>query len=267
MSRMNWKLSKPSLAIVLTSALALALLAIVVLASACGDDDDDGNASSFSQGDPVVCDRLASDSYKWTFFHQFTTDAPEIAPTDVAQGPGDAEFKQEVSGEVEDNDSYLAQISNEFPPGPPTEYGVVKDNGRSWAQRPTEWQEEDVSDGQPGTIIPHLPFTLCQAIAQDIDTAAEAQTEDIGGIASLRYDYAPLVSDFPERSQDITPQSDIAILVNEFNGSVWVADGGGYITKMELTGTGTYEDGTVLNVTYRYEVSDMGGEIDVDPPI
>jgi hypothetical protein len=246
--------------------LLLVVAALAVVAAACGDDDDD-NAASFSEGDPVVCDQLANDSYRYTFVYQFTTDSPEPKPTNVVQGPTDAQFTQQITGTVEDNDSFMADISNEFGGGP-TVYGVVKDNGRSWFERSADqWTEEELPEGRGGTVIPMLPVNLCIAIAPDIDTSAGGVSEDVGGIDSLRYDVAPLTSDFPDRSQDFGPQSDVAALINDFNGSVWVAESGGYISKMELTGTGTYPDGTVLDIRITYEISDVGSEIDVDPPI
>jgi hypothetical protein len=244
----------------------LVTVASLAIVSACGGDDDD--AVSFESGGPVICDRLETDSYTYIVDVEFTTESPEPKPTGVRQGPPSGSFTQHIEGQVEDSDSFMGDIVNDDASASRTEYSVVVDNGRSW-WNPTGWQEQPSRDGRPGVSVPHLPLTLCQSLAQDIDTSLAAESEEVNGIKSLRFDASPLSTDFPDRSPDgpFGAGSDVAVLVNEFNGAVWVAERGGYINKLELSGTGQYEDGTVLNVSIRYEISEMGADIDVDPPI
>jgi hypothetical protein len=242
--------------------LSTAAALLILTSAACGDDDD--QATAFDAGNPVVCDTLANQPYTYTSTFQFLTGAPEVRPTDVMPGPDTAQFKQEVDGAHEDADSYEGTVVasdyyREYPA-----IIAVYDDGGAWSSVDGEWEERDLVASP--NMIPQRPVNLCAAIAPDVDTTWDSEREDVNGISSHRFDVTDFVSDFPDRSPGVGPTSDISQLVNEFDGSIWVADNGSYITKVDLAGSGTYPDGTVLNVAFVYEITEMDADVDISPP-
>jgi hypothetical protein len=246
-------------------ALLSAPAALLVLAStACGGDDDD-EATAFDAGSPVVCDTLSNESYTYNAMFQFTVEAPEVRPTGVPPGPESTQFTQDIAGEHEDADSFKATTvaSDTFREYPAV--SAVYDDGRVWTSNPTGWTEQPPRE-RLGDNIPYRPVDVCTALAPDIDTTWDTESEEINGVDSHRFDVEGLVSDFPDRSPGLGGGADIAQLVNEFDGSIWVAEDGAYVTKMELTGSGTYPDGTALSVIFAYEITEMDADIDIAPP-
>lgn len=239
-----------------------------VAASACGGDDDGGVA--FTPG-TVVCDALANTSYRYNASVHFVVDAaPTPTPEGVVPGPGAADIAQVILGAVEDADSYQAEMTfNQAGASAPTTTGAIHDDGKAWLQSGGRWTPQ-VTEGssRPVELIPYLPKTLCAALAPDVDAMApDHASEDVNGVPSQRFDYALLTSDFPDRSPDFGGSSDVGSMINVFSGSVWVANDGNFISKMQMSGQGRYADGSVLHFEISYEVSDWGSDVKVEPPL
>lgn len=241
--------------------LAVPFLGIVL--AACG-----GGTSSVGpvyEGGPVVCDALESSSYTYTLDTGFDIDNPDIvpAPTGVSRGPPDTTFATNVEAEVEDGERISATITNGDGFSTTTFASIVADGGvylqfgsRGWEKQPAD---------RPLELIPYRILGLCNAIAPDLDLDSLTGTLD-ESIASQKFEIGSLVMDFPSRTRDLVG-GDVDALIEVFDVTVWVALNGSYISKVELSGTGFYGDGTSLAFHLSYEISDVGGNVSVDPPI
>jgi hypothetical protein len=241
--------------------------ALVALATfACGGDDDDDVA--FTPG-TVDCDTLINGSYRYNVSIHYIVD-PSPTPLPSGAGPGHpaVDLRQELVGSVEDADSFAAEMTF-IDRSVASTTGAMHDDGRGWLQSGGRWTEQVASAERPvGDLVPYLPKNFCQALAPDIDTTvSDRESEDVNGIRSQRFNYTDFVTDFPDRTPDFGGGSDVGVLINEFDGSVWVANNGNFISKIDMSGEGTYPDGAVMHFSIAYEISDLGADINLEPPI
>ena len=242
--------------------LTIPLLGLLILA-ACG-----GGASSVGptyKGGPVVCDALEAASYTYTLDAAFDVDNPDIVPppADVRLGPPDGHFSTHVEAEVEDGDRFRATITNEDG-GSSTTFDAIVTSDRVYSRFGSgEWATLGFSEGASNPI-PYQIASLCKAVASDLDLDSLTGTTD-EAIASQKFEIDSLAMDFPARIDELRG-GDVDVLIGAYDVTVWVAQEGSYISKVDLSGTGFYEDGTSLTFRLSYEISDMGGDSSVDPP-
>jgi len=239
--------------------LAIPVLGIVVVA--CGG----GNSSvgPAYEGGPVACDALESRSFTYSLDAVIDIDNPDILPvlTGVTRGPPDTVFTTHVEADVEDGDRIDATITNDdgftF-----TTFGAIVAEGAAYTQFDNrEWQQRDISF-EP---VPYRLLGLCNAIGLDLELGPLTGTRD-EAIASQKFEIDSLAMDFPSLTRDLVG-GDVDTLIEAFDVTVWVAEQGSYISKVDLIGTGFYGDETSLTFHLSYEISDMGGDINVDIPI
>ena len=238
--------------------LTIPLLGILVFA-ACG-----GGSSSVGPdytGGPVVCDALEANSYTYTIDTGIDVDNPEIfpAPTNVSRGPPTVHFTSHVEAEVENGDRFNATVTNSDG-GSSTTFGSIEVDGEVYTKFGSEWEERGSV-----SFIPYGIVGVCNALAPDLELESMTGTTD-EAIASEKFEIDSLSMLFASRIADLAG-GDVAALVQTYDITVWVAQEGSYIRKVELSGTGFYGDETSVTFTLSYEISDMGGDISVDPPI
>jgi hypothetical protein len=237
-------------------------LALALFVTSCGDDDAGDIGAGLDSGG-VNCAALKDQPYRFLSTVTYNVEAP-VSPTPegVPPGPDPITLTQQIAGVVEDADSYQADMS--LINGAITNTSsAVRDGNSSWLKTTGDWTEQS---GEY-ELVPYRPLELCEAMAPDIDVGtATGVTEDVNGISSARLDLAALETDWPDRSTDFGPGSDVATLINAFNGSVWVAAAGSYISKAQLTGDGIYPDGSLFHFEISYEVSEYGAAITVVRP-
>lgn len=106
--------------------------------------------------------------------------------------------------------------------------------------------------------IPYLPLDTCNAVSPDIDVSTKTgQLDDVGDVPSLRYSFDSLSSQLPARHPTFGPQSDAGRLISEFRGDIWIAEKDHYITRLDIEGTGNYENGRPLTLEIFLEVFDQ----------
>ena len=129
------------------------------------------------------------------------------------------------------------------------------------------WRKNDNPARPPN--VPFWPIFTCRALAPDVDTTklGPSQAETINGIPSQKYSFTNMTSDFIARHPDFGAGSQAGHYVHNLSGSVWVAEKGNLITKLDLAADGQYPTGQKITVTMKFELSDLGADIKVRAPI
>ncbi|MEO8458257.1 MAG: hypothetical protein ABI559_10630, partial [Chloroflexota bacterium] len=73
-------------------------------------------------------------------------------------------------------------------------------------------------------------------------------------------------SEFLARDEDFGAPSDAALNIHSVSGSIWVAQKGDQLTKVDLVAAGAYPNGQPITVTVQYELKDVGSDVKVDAP-
>jgi len=215
----------------------------------------------------VTCEPLAKLS-AYRFRAEVTYDLaardPSQEPTDP-YGPDAFNLTQSVEGAVQKGGRVEATVRATTAPSTPTSWIVAE--GRAWVDTGNDvWTPVDVGTGTPP--VAYLPLDTCMAIAPDIDVSGEiGEAEAVGEVASQKYSFDALASDLPDRHPNLGASSDVARLIDEFRGAIWIAEKDRYITKLDLQGSGDYGNGRKLNVKISYEVFDQNQKsIRIEPP-
>ncbi len=241
-------------------------LILLVLAVAGGDDDDTIRVSDLSE---ISCDPLAENSYRYHVEAvQAYGDVDPEAPQETAPPLGFAvwSFSERHDGEIEDGgDLYVFMFNSdggnmgEFQLIDMGETGYIKYVGRPWQKADTTVRPLPVR---------HRPALVCEALAPDVDLSAldTGNPEDVNGIASYRYDIDGEKLGFLARSREFGTGSDIGAYADEYTGSIWIAEEGGYPSRIDLLVSGHYPDGRRISLDFLFEISDMGDDLKVEPP-
>ena len=131
------------------------------------------------------------------------------------------------------------------------------------------WNAHPMSDA-PNFPIPYLPADTCASVAPDVflDQADSVAEEAVAGEPATKYHFDDFETELPARHRSFGPQSDAARLIDSFGGDIWVADEGGYIIKIDITGVGAHPNGRELSVEISYELSAVNdGSIRIEPPL
>lgn len=254
------------------SSLPVAGLAAVSLAVAvwiaCGGD---GQLSFQVTVEPgrVACEpltQLRSYRYKTEVALDLAERPPEMPPEDPDRGPAPFQFTWAIEAAVQEGDKLQATLS--YPGQNQPDLPVTVIDNQAWYLVGERWEIQSLGAGTPFPV-PYLPLDTCNAIAPDIDTSQlTGEPDTVGGLPSRRYHFDSLQSELPDRHPSLGPESDAARVVNDFQGDIWIAETGSFITKLDLTGTGTYENGRQLNLEVFLELSDINDEgIKIEPPI
>jgi hypothetical protein len=221
-----------------------------------------GDSAATGPG-PAVCDMLFSASYRYTSQVFYKVIAPNNGEVDGAAIPQPHDFLVTVTGEVEDGVDRRAYIQNIQWPNT-GEFEVVLVGDRAWRKFDRLGYWEEVS----GDPLPYEPATYCAALAPDIDTALINGTPDtVNGVPATHL-HLQFPNHWSARSQDFGPSSDVSRYIDEFEGSIWVAEDSRFILKMNIHGNGSYEDGTTLDIRLSFSVHDLYDEtIEIEPPV
>jgi hypothetical protein len=243
------------------SLFVLGLSIAVAFLSACGG----GSAAVFKPG-PLVCDALSTQSYQYQLQAALQVDAMAGTPppsTDAFSPP--FTFTETIQGAVSDGKKFQVTIDNSDGHSDTIFQALQLDNNVGYQNFGDGWNVRDTSRG---TLVKYFPPDVCNALAPDVDTSTlgTAQAEQVNGIASQRFAFTDLPTQFFTRDADYGGGSDAGSYLHNVNGTIWVADSGGYPTKLDMTGAGQYPNGQPLKVRITFQASDVGKSVDLKAP-
>ena len=242
--------------------LVVASLLAGVVWTACGQSSEPELPPGRVTCDPLT--ELKSYRYRTGVTLDLAARDPSMEPTD-GYDPEAFTLDQVVEGAVEREGKIEATARTTEPAQSETSTIVIED--RAWVSAEgIDWTFIDPTSG--AFPIPYLPVDTCNAVAPDIDVSGETgELETVGDVPSRRYSFDSLSSRLPARHPSFGAQSDAGRLVSEFRGDVWIAEKDRYITKLELEGTGSYENGRQLTMKIFYEVFNQNdGSIRIEAP-
>lgn len=245
-----------------SSIVLIGLLAVAVLA-ACGGGD---SAATFKPG-PLVCDTLSTGSYQ--FQAQATQELVAVTGT---PGPSAAALKptftlsETIQGGVSNGTKLQVTINNSDGGNTTTLQAIQLDNNVGYLNFGDGWKVQDTS--KRSLPVRYHPADLCNALAPDIDTSklGTPQADKVNGIDSQSFALTNFPSRYFARDPDFGAPSDAGSYIKVVDGTIWVANSGGYLTKMDITGTGQEPTGQLLKIRLTLQVSDVGKSFDVKAP-
>ncbi len=216
----------------------------------------------------ISCDAFAlADSYRWNAEVLFDLKPrdPSLPDTD-GYGAGGFTATQDLQGAAQGPDKMqVTMTSKELNPEGSS---VLRIGNTLWFQTSTgAWDSRPANEAS--FSIPYVPADTCNAVQPDIHLdGLTGAPELVGQIASHKYHFDSLTSDLPDRHPSFGPGSDAARFVNVYAGDIWVADDGGYISKIDLSGIGRYDNGRELVIRVFYELLGVNdGSVDIKPPV
>ena len=243
------------------SLFVLGLLVAVAFLSACGG----GSAAVFKPG-PLVCDALSTQSYQYQVQASLQVEAVAGTPppsTGAFSPP--FTFTETIQGAVSNGKYFQVTIDNNDGHSDTIVQALQLDNNVGYQNFGDGWHVRDTSRS---AIVKYFPPNVCSALAPDVDTSTlgTAQAEQVNGIASQRFTFTNLPTKFFTRDADYGGGSDAGSYIQDVNGTIWVANSGGYPTKLDMTGAGQYPNGQPLKVRMTFQVSDVGKSVDLKVP-
>ncbi len=235
------------------------LVAVAAFLSACGGD-------SAAKPGPLVCDTLSTQSYQYQMQATLQVDAMAGTPppsTGAFSLP--FTFTETIQGGVSDGKRFQVTVDNNDGYSDTIFQALQLDNNVGYENIGQGWKIRDTSRG---SLIKYFPPDVCSALAPDVDTSTlgTAQAEQVNGIDSQRFAFTNLPTQFFTRDADYGGGSDAASYIQDVTGTIWVANSGGYPTKLDMTGTGQYPNGQPLRVRLTFQASDVGKSVDVKVP-
>ncbi len=247
-------------------ALAGLLVALALAFVACG-----GSSTPDAKPGPLVCDTLTSGSYRYTetvalmvtALPSPTSSAP--APSGSTQPHTALNFTSTIQASVA-GAAIDATIHNDTGDATGDYEAIQLADNQGFVKLDNVWTQSG-SSARP-VPIPYQPYLLCTALAPDIDTTklGAGQAEAVNDVASQKFTLQAMSTDFFAREADFGPSSDVGINVKTLGGTIWVANGGNYPVKIDLTGSGQYSNGQPISVKMTYELSDLGADIKIGAP-
>jgi hypothetical protein len=240
----------------------IGLLAVVTLA-ACGGG---GSIAAFKPG-PLACDTLSTGSYQYQAQVTQALVAATGTPAPSAAAPRPPfTFSETIQGAVSGGTKFQVTINTSDGFNTTTAQAIQLDNNVGYLNSGEGWQQQDTS--KRFLPLPYRPADLCNALAPDIDTSklGTPQADKVNGIDSQSFALTNFPSQYFTRDPDFGGGSDAGSLIKTIDGTVWVANSGGYLTRMDITGIGQYPNGQSINVRLTFQVSDVGSSVDVKAP-
>jgi hypothetical protein len=249
---------------------ALAVVGFAAIFAACGSSGDDPAL----QDGPLKCDGMGTHSYHYTVnaaqeVKEFTgTVAPSPRPQDVPHGP--VKLSWDVQGALEggktvgDIDAKQHNVAGGASGDIET---IALETGDAFYDLGSGWTKNDNPSRPPP--IQFEPRIVCNSIAPDIDTTklGTGTSETINGTPSKKYTFDNLPSGYWRRQPDFGGGSDVGNNVGTISGSIWIAEKGNMITKLDVHATGAYPNGQEIDVSVKMELSDVGGDVKVEAPL
>ena len=238
--------------------------AIAILIAGCGGGGGGGGAAY--DGGALLCDVMIDSPHRYSAAVIFDSVAPDTPILGAPAAPPPFHIESTIEAAAEDGDTIHATIHTTDGGALNSTVEAIIDGAARWLRNGEQpWQDLATANADYSPIA-YRPLQTCQALAVDFDPSTlSGEDEEVDGISGKRYDLTDFRSDFPDRMPDIGTGSVVSGLVNVFAGSVWVADAG-YVSRLDLTGVGTYSDGTTLSARFTYTISDRGDDISVDLP-
>jgi hypothetical protein len=239
-----------------------ALCAAAIVLVSCGGDEE-----------VVAVDRLKCEALASKDSHHFTS-RTSFEVTDTGSGgpdePADLvpfSVSWEVDADVTDQGARKQGTVKTSDGGSITEKEIIEVGSDAWT---TLGPDSDFIklQGVDGAD-PFPPDETCQALIEDIDLASlTGIQESVNGIGSLKYEIEGLPSAALADVPSIGGSADAVTVIDEYNGAIWVSSDG-YISKLELAGSGEYEGGRrAINVNLSFEYSNINGvDTDIVAPI
>lgn len=244
---------------------------LLVLAAVFGGCSG-GNSTAAAKPGPLVCDTLGSGSYHYTERVAYAVSAlsgspsppPVTSPADVPQPA--FSLSDDIRGAVQgpNIDATMHTVIGSAP-GSDVEM-IILAGGQGFLKLNTGWTQAS-SLNRP-VPLPYQPNQLCAALAPDVDTTrlGAGQPEAVNGVSSQKFTLQGLPTSFFANEPDFGGGSDFAAYIKTLDGTIWVADQGNFITKLDITGAGQFPNGQPISVAITLELSDLGADIKIEPP-
>jgi hypothetical protein len=236
--------------------LIAALAAAGALFAACGGD------SAVSKPGPLTCDTFANDSFRYTV-HVFK----QVGNSPDPNVP-DYYLKSDIQGSYQGGKAFDATVDNADGVNVGHTEIIQLDDGSGFTNtRNKGWVAAENTAARP-LPLRYRPADLCTALSPDVDTStlSSVAVEDVNGVSTHKYTLTNVPSEFMARIPDFGSSSDIGANVKVLSGTVWVAEKGNYLSKLDISGTGQGADGTTYSIQMTFEVSDLGTDIKVSAP-
>jgi hypothetical protein len=238
-----------------------AVLCVLTLVAACGGSDKPFQAV------PITCDPLTTSAYRYNSEVAIEVkEAEGPAPGTPIADPNPFRFVQGFDGIIQAPDKVRVAISTKDPPSSAV-IQIIVTGDKAYSNTGSGWTQGTVSSSRPFPIG-YRPASACTAIAKDLDpTQTKGESDAVHDVDAHRYDFSELPATFFANDPDFGGGSDAGRLIHAVQGSAWIADEGGYVAKLILTGTGEYASGRKIVVHLSYELLDFNpGDIDIQPP-
>ena len=243
--------------------LALAVTALAISALACGGSSGLGD---FVPG-PLVCAPLGNQSYEYQVQSSFEMlEATGTPPPSTAAFNPAFTLVETITGRVSGGTKLSVQIDNFDGSTHTTSQVIELENNVAYRNSGKGWNQEDTSKL---AIIRYLPTNVCSSLAPDVDSSklGTAQGISVNGIASQQFTFSDLPTQFFARDPDFGGASDAATYISTLDGTIALANKGGYPTQFDITGVGAYPNGQTFKIRITFQVSNFGQSQDIKPPI
>lgn len=249
--------------------LACSLVVLAALFGACGG----GNSTAAAKPGPLVCDTLATGSYHYTEHVVLAVNdlsgSPSPPPVPTASGRSHSAFSLSTDGQGSVQGANIDAAIRTDTGNSIGDYEVIllADN-QAFVRLSGGWQKAENTSNRP-VPVPYQPDQICKALAPDVDTTklGAGQPETVNGVSSQRFTLHASATSFFANEPDFGSQSDVGANIKTLDGTIWVADQGNFITKLDITGVGQYPNGQPISVKMTFELSDLGADIKIGPPL
>jgi hypothetical protein len=253
----------------LPGVLACSLVILAALFGACSG----GNSTAVAKPGPLVCDTLATGSYHYTEHVVLAVSAlsglPSPPPVPTASGSSHSVFSlsTDLQGSVQGANIDATIHTDTGSSVGDYEVILLADN-QGFVKLSNGWQKADNTSNRP-VPLPYQPDQVCKALAPDVDTTklGAGQPETVNGVSSQRFTLQALPTSFFANEPDFGVQSDVGAHIKTLDGTIWVADQGNFITKLDIIGTGQYPNGQLISVKVTFELLDLGADIKIAAPL
>lgn len=242
--------------------LLVGLVTGLAAASGCGDQAE----PTGPQAGIDPCEAMQQlETYRYAV--ELQLESPEPSQSSAEPGPTPtADLIREYGEDVD----LLYQIQASFQAPDRTEALITVATGQAsmivvgdntWVLSGSQWRAEEVMR------LPYRPPDVCLAMLPGLDfSTAEPQKETKNDVDTVHYHFAAVHSE-KGAAHIFGYESDMAVLLKQFDIDVWLAEDGQWPARMELRSSGLYGDGRELHMTMFIDLMDVNSdEIQVEPP-